>query len=101
MYIVFEKRKEEVIKGRSKEIWENYFKCWCDSKNLYTKELIGLLELKIENVIKLETRFCNKLKDLNTKDYRIKKDNKIYDLINVDYGKEVGSKIILKAKEVL
>ena len=33
MYLVIQKRKKTVEKGRPVETWEDYHKCWCDVKS--------------------------------------------------------------------
>lgn len=48
MYLVIQKRKKTVEKGRPAETWEDYYKCWCDVKSLYGKELYSALEAKLE-----------------------------------------------------
>ena len=47
MYLVIQKRKKTVEKGRPVETWEDYHKCWCDVKSLYGKELYSALEAKL------------------------------------------------------
>ena len=86
---MIQKRKKTVEKGRPVETWEDYFKCCCDVKSLYGKELYEALEAKLENVLNFETRFCGKLEALNTKEYRVKWGERLFNIINVDYGKEI------------
>ena len=66
MYLMIQKRNKTVEKGRPVEVWDDYFKCWCEVKSLYGKELYSALEAKLENVVNFETRFCGKLEALNT-----------------------------------
>ncbi|MFA9375757.1 MAG: phage head closure protein [Lachnotalea sp.] len=101
MYLTIQKRKKEVVKGRSSEEWTDYYSPWCDIKNLYGKELYNALEVDLKNVINFETRFCNKLDALNTKEYRIKWGERIFNLINVDYLNYKKNKIVLKGQEVV
>ncbi|NBH83471.1 head-tail adaptor protein [bacterium C-53] len=101
MYLMIQKRKKTVEKGRPVETWEDYFKCWCDVKSLYGKELYEALEAKLENVLNFETRFCGKLEALNTKEYRVKWGERLFNIINVDYGKYERRKIVLKAQEII
>lgn len=101
MYLVIQKRKKTVEKGRPVEEWEDYFKCWCAVKSLYGKELYEALEAKLENVINFETRFCNKLEALNTKEYRVKWEERIFNIIAVDYGRYDRRKVVMKAQEII
>jgi len=98
---MIQKRSKKVEKGRPVEAWEDYFKCWCDIKSLYGKELYDALEVDLKNVMNFETRFCAKLEALNTKEYRVAWGNRVFNLINVDYGKYERKKVVLKAQEVV
>ena len=101
MYLVIQKRKKTVEKGRPVETWEDYHKCWCDVKSLYGKELYSALEAKLENVVNFETRFCLKLEALNTKEYRVKWGERMFNIIAADYGKYNRRKIVIKAQEIV
>lgn len=48
-----------------------------------------------------ETRYCTKLDALNTKEYRILWNNRIFELIYVDYGRYDKRKVVIKGKELL
>lgn len=101
MYLMIQKRNKTVEKGRPVEKWDDYFKCWCEVKSLYGKELYSALEAKLENVVNFETRFCGKLEALNTKEYRVKWDERVFNVIAVDYGKYNRRKVVIKAQEVV
>ena len=92
MYLVIQKRKKTVEKGRPVETWEDYHKCWCDVKSLYGKELYS---------VNFETRFCLKLEALNTKEYRVKWGERMFNIIAADYGKYNRRKIVIKAQEIV
>ena len=79
---MIQKRKKTVEKGRPVETWEDYFKCWCDVKSLYGKELYEALEAKLENVLNFETRFCGKLSDSKLRETQ--KANYFSNLCSVD-----------------
>lgn len=101
MYLMIQKRQKTVEKGRPLETWEDYFKCWCEVKSLYGKELYSALEAKLENVVNFETRFCGKLEALNTKEYRVTWGKRVFNIIAVDYGKYDRRKVVIKAQEVV
>ena len=101
MYLMIQKRKKTVEKGRPLEKWEDYFECWCDIKSLYGKELYSALKAKLENVVNFETRFCEKLEDLDTKEYRVTWGERVYNIIAVDYGEYDRRKVVIKAKKVV
>lgn len=101
MYLVIQKREKTAEKGKPIEKWDDYFKCWSEVKSLYGKELYAALEAKLENVLSFETRYCSKLEALNTKEYRVIWDKRIFNIINVDYGKYERKKVVLKAQEII
>lgn len=101
MYLMIQKRKKTVEKGRPVETWEDYFKCWCEVKSLYGKELYSAMEAKLENVVNFETRFCGKLEALNTKEYRVIWGERVFKVIAVDYGKYNRRKVVIKAQEIV
>lgn len=101
MYVTIQKRTKTVEKGRAVETWSDYHKCWCEVKSLYGKELYAALETKLENVINFETRYCKALEALNTKEYRVKWGERIFEVVYADYGKYDRRKIVIKGKEIL
>ena len=80
---MIQKRQKTVEKGRPVEKWNDYLKCWCEVKSLYGKELYTALEA------------------LNTKEYRVVWGERIFKLINADYGKYDRRKVVLKGQEVV
>ncbi len=101
MYITIQKREKTVVKGRSEETWEDYHRTWCDVKSLYGKELYDSLEVDLQNVIKFETRYCQKLAGLNTKEYRVEWDGVYYNIIHVDYLDFRKQKLIIRAQAIV
>ena len=101
MYVMIQKRQKTVEKGRPVEKWDDYLKCWCEVKSLYGKELYTALEAKLANVMNFETRYCKALEALNTKEYRVVWGERIFKLINADYGKYDRRKVVLKGQEVV
>lgn len=100
-YFTCIKQLSEAVAKTPVETWEDYHKCWCDVKSLYGKELYSALEAKLENVVNFETRFCLKLEALNTKEYRVKWGERMFNIIAADYGKYNRRKIVIKAQEIV
>lgn len=101
MYITIQKRTKTVEKGRKVEEWKDYYRCWAERKSLYGKELYTALEARMENVLNFETRYCRALEALNTKEYRIVWNERVFELMYVDYGRFEYGKVILKGKEIV
>lgn len=101
MYVTIEKRNSSLENGRRVETWDAYFRCWVDIKNLYGQEVYSALQAGFENVINFETRFCKKLDAMNTKNFRVNWDGRIFKMLHVDYLGYKKNKIIIKAQENL
>ncbi|MBE5936045.1 MAG: head-tail adaptor protein [Lachnospiraceae bacterium] len=101
MYIVIEKKADVIVDGVRKEEWQEYYRPWVDVKSLYGKELYQALSAKLENVLNFETRYCKKIKNLNTKNYRIVWEDRYFNIIHVDYGIKINKRVTIKAKEVV
>ena len=71
------------------------------SEKLIRERLYTALEAKLENVMNFETRYCKALEALNTKEYRVVWGERIFKLINADYGKYERKKVVLKGQEVV
>lgn len=99
MYVTIEKRASQLVNGRRVESWENYHRCWVDIKNLYGQEVYTSLQAGLENVINFETRFCKKLDAMNTKNFRVNWDGRIFKILYVDYKNYKKNKITIKAQE--
>ena len=101
MYVVIEKKTDVINDGVRTEKWEEYYRPWVNVKSLYGKELYQALSAELENVLNFETRYCKKIKNLNTKNYRVVWENRYFDIIHVDYGIIRDKKVVIKAKEVV
>lgn len=95
------KKLNIVENGFRKYDLEEFHSVWCRIQELYGKELYEAVNVKLENTLKFKIRYSTKLKDLNTKDYIIKWQDKEYNIIHVDYMNYNKKDIVIKAIEVI
>lgn len=96
------RRHREITGGRQKETEEMFFSCWCEIKQLYGTELYKALEIRLQNVIVFETRYCKKINEIRKKmkDYFIEYDGEKYELYAVDFKNNDKQYVQLKANQV-
>lgn len=96
------RRRREITGGRQKETEELFFLCWCEIKQLYGTELYKALEIRLQNVIVFETRYCKKINEIRKKmkDYFIEYDGEKYELYAVDFKNNDKQYVQLKANQV-
>ncbi|HFL3860683.1 TPA: phage head closure protein [Clostridioides difficile] len=68
--------------------WREYYICWSDFKAVSGKEYISAKAVSSENIVTFTVRYSEKIKLIiedveNTKIYRIRYRNKIYDIIYI------------------
>ncbi|CZR95557.1 Phage head-tail joining protein [Clostridioides difficile] len=75
-------------RGYPIEGWQEYYSCWSDFKAVSGKEYISAKAISSENIVTFTIRYSEKtsliIEDTeNTKRYRIKYKNKIYDIVYI------------------
>lgn len=94
--------KEERINGKPVFKEEEYFKCWAEIGNLYSKELYEAINTGKENTALFKVRYCKKLKVLsNHKNFKVKFDGNTYEIYQSDFSKYYKQYIILKCNMVI
>ena len=96
---IFRKRSE-LIAGRQQEKEpELYYSCWCEVGSLYGEELYRALDIRLENTIIFEVRFCGKIKAMrgHLKEFYIEYEGDKYDLYAIDFRKNDKQYVQLKA----
>lgn len=86
--------------GRKKEIEPiEHHSCWCDIKNLYGNELYKALEIRLENTIIFEVRYCKKIKEMqqHLKEFFVEYEGEKYDIFASDYKQNDRQYVQLKA----
>lgn len=81
---------------------ERYYSAWCEIGSLYGNELYKALEIRLENAVIFEVRYCRKIKEVKkrTKDYIVKYDGDTYEIYAVDFRKNERDKVQIKANLV-
>ncbi|MGG7077615.1 phage head closure protein [Clostridium sardiniense] len=107
--------KIEIVKNDGKEFdddgyrIDNYvtvFECWANINNLYGKELYSAFGVNLENILNVKVRYCDKLKELfidnenGNREYKVKWNNKIYDIKLADFLGFNKTEVILKVRLV-
>lgn len=94
------KRVRTLESGRQKEQEpELYYETWCEIGNLYGSELYGALDIRLENTIVFEVRYCQKIKAMqqHLKEYYIVFENEEYDIFASDFRRNERQYVQLKA----
>ena len=70
--ITFEKKTQEIVKGRKKDTWATFYAAWADLPALSVREQTDVNNRSLTDAITLEVRICEKVQDIldNLKQYR-------------------------------
>lgn len=94
-------KRESVLKdGRRKELDPTmHFETWCEIRNLYGKELYEALDIRLENTIVFEVRYCKKIREMqqHLKGYFIEFEGEKYDIYASDFRRNERQYVQLKA----
>lgn len=84
---------------REEQAPEPFYSTWCEISSLYGKELYDALNIKLENTIVFEVRYCKKIKEVKKamKDFVIEYDGDLYDIYAVDFRRNEHDRAQLKA----
>ena len=63
--IKFYKRNKSLENGRQQEKEPTlFYEAWCEIRNLYGQELYEALDVRLENAIVFEVRYCRRIKEI-------------------------------------
>lgn len=88
----------------SKKEYKEVYSCWAKVNNLYGKELYDAYNVGLETILNIKIRYCKLLKELfidnenGSRDYKVKWNNAIYDIITPDFLNFNKKEVILKVK---
>ncbi|MBP3380697.1 MAG: phage head closure protein [Ruminococcus sp.] len=82
--------------GWQSEEWTDYHSCWAAVSGVSGREYWQAREQHEENTVNFKIRYCKKLRDLNTTDFRIIFRGKIYDIKSVDDLRFADSLMLIK-----
>lgn len=86
--------------GRQKETEPTlHYETWCSIGNLYGQELYEALDIRLENTIIFEVRYCRKIKEMqqHLKDYVVEFEGEMYDIYASDFRRNERQYVQLKA----
>lgn len=95
-----------IIEGRKKELEEAYFKCWCNPRELYGKELYEAINIKLNNVLIFEVRYCEKIREMwklmqkDKKDFFIIFEEQRFNIFQVDFKNNSKEIVLIKANGI-
>lgn len=94
------KRKKELKDGRQQEQDPTlFFETWCEIGNLYGQELYEALDIRLENTIVFEVRYCKRIKEMqqHLKEFFIEFEGEKYDVYATDFRRNERQYVQLKA----
>lgn len=89
--------------GRKKENESKlHYETWCDIGSLYGQELYNALDIRLENTIIFEVRYCRKIKEMrqHLKEYFIEYNGEKYNIYAIDFRKNEMQYVQLKANKI-
>ena len=98
------RKKTEIIDGRRVEREpELHYSAWCEVGNLYGQELYSAIDIRLENTIVFEVRYCKKIKELqqNLKQFFIEFEGLNYDIYATDFRRNERQYVQLKANRTV
>lgn len=94
------RRRYATESGRKEEMEpERHHEAWCEIGSLYGQELYKALEIRLENTIVFEVRYCRKIKEMqqHLKEFFIEYEGERYDIFAMDFRRNERQYVQLKA----
>ena len=87
--------------GNQMQEWTTFHSCWAAVNGISNREYWNARQQQEENIINFKIRFCDSLKALNKKDYRIIFDGRTYDIVFIDNVLFADSILNIKGTETI
>lgn len=87
-------QKKETITdsiGNQSEKWTDFFSCWAEVREIQGREYYDARQVNMEKTLNFKIRYCKKLENLNSTDYRISFKGNCFDIStanNVSFGNQ-------------
>ena len=94
------RRNRKLEAGRQQEQEPTlHYETWCEIGNLYGSELYEALDIRLENTIIFECRYCRKIKEMqqHLKEFYIEFEGEKYDIYTSDFRRNERQYVQLKA----
>lgn len=98
------KKKTAIVDGRRvEEKPELFYSPWCKVGSLFGKELYSAIEIRLENTIVFEVRYCKKIKEIrqNLKQYFVEFEGLKYDIYATDFRSNERKFVQIKANRTV
>lgn len=95
-------QKMEVVQddiGNQKMEWVDWRPVWAERNNLWGQEYYAAKAVNEESTIVFTVHYAPFIDEMNTVDYRIKHNGKFYDIKQIDFLKDDGLWVKIKALE--
>ncbi len=81
---------------------EYHHEAWCEIGSLYGQELYKALEIRLENTIVFEVRYCRKIKEMQhrLKEFFVEYEGEKYDIFAMDFRRNERQYVLLKANRI-
>lgn len=93
----FDVVKDEI--GNQTREWKNWREIWVERTNLWGQEYYAAKAVNEENTLIFTARYTSFFDEVNTIDYRIEYQGKFYDIKQIDFLKDDGLWVKIKALE--
>lgn len=90
---------EEDKIGNQTSLWTDFHKCWANVNGVSGKEYWQARQQNEEQIISFRIRYCRKLSELNSVDYRILYRGDTYNIQHIDNLLQANILLIIKAKK--
>lgn len=94
------KRDRETVAGRQHTTLNDYYtNVWATPVDLYGTEVYEALNVKLENVVIFEVKYCKKIEQLRAhcKEYVLRYKGESYDIYATSFKKNEKTTVILRA----
>lgn len=95
-------QKMEIIEdeiGNQRKEWSDWKTVWAERNNLWGQEYYAAKAVNEENTVVFTARYAPFIDEINNTSYRIKFNNKTYDIKQIDYLNDDGLWVKIKALE--
>ncbi|HAR85884.1 MAG TPA: head-tail adaptor protein [Clostridium sp.] len=99
--IVIQTMKDTKGTGFNTTGWVDYKTVWASINNLFGKEYWSAKACNAENTFNIVIRYSKDLESINTKNYRIKWGDRLFDITSIDNVQYANEILKIRAMEVL
>ncbi len=85
--------------GNQKKDWKDWRSVWAELNNLWGQEYYAARAVNEENTLIFTIRYAPFVNEMDTVNFRIKHEGKIYDIKQIDYLQDDGLWVKIKALE--